>query len=255
MQFSTADRITKSILMNHKYPVHWYTEVLKYVSDCLAELSMDDLKIVNSVWLNLNAYKAAPIPPDFIDYVRIGRPNGEYVRPFIQNEGYNRMNNYDASGNKIPWPQVPNGGMDLTIFGIPYFTFYMNMYNSRGENIGGLYGYRTDGSPFTFDIIPERNEIQFDSALDCDQLVMDYISDGRNANAATMIPIYAEATLRAYVDWQLEEYNRSTPASEKERLKNWYLGQRVVLRGRMNDLTIDDYLGVYRNSYNAAPKT
>lgn len=255
MQYSTADQIVKSILMNKKYSIHWYVEVLKYLSDCVGELAMDDLKIVNSTWLNLTSYKAAPIPNDFLDYIRIGVPNGEYVKPMTQNEGYNRLNNYDPSGNKQPWPQVPNGGQDLTIFGIPFLTYYTTMYNSRGENVGGMYGYRTDGSPFTFEIIAERNEIQFDSALECDKIVMDYLSDGRSASAASKIITYAENTIRDYVYWQLDEHNRSVSDSRKQRLFNKYVGSRTVLRGRLNDLTTNDYLGIYRNTYNAAPKT
>lgn len=255
MYYSTADQITKSILMNKKYSIHWYLEVLKYVSDCLRELSADDLKIVNSVWLTLTSYKAAPIPPDFMDYIRIGVPNGEYVKPMTQNEGYNRTYNYDPNGNPQLWPQVPNGGQDLTVFGIPFLTYYVNMYNSRGENVGGLYGYRTDGSPFTFDIIAERNEIQFDSALECDRIVMDYLSDGRSASAATKIITYAEKTIEDYCDWQLDENSRSVPETTKERKFNKYVGSRTVLRGRLNDLTTNDYISIYRNTYSAAPKT
>lgn len=256
MYYSTADQIVKSILMNKKYSIHWYVEVMKYLSDCLRELAMDDLKIVNSTWLTLTPYRAAAIPPDFLDFIRIGVPNGEFVRPMTQNEGYNRLLNYDPNGNPQPWPQIPDGGQNLTVFGVPYLSYYVNMYNARGENVGGLYGYRTDGSPFTFEIVPERNEIQFDSQFSgCERIVMDYLSDGRTVSAASKVITYAEKTIEDYVDLQLDENNRSTPESVKMRKERKYVGSRTLLRGRLNDLTVDDYLSIYRNTYNAAPKT
>lgn len=254
MMYTTADILCKSILMNRGYSIHWYLPVLKYLADGLGELALDDLKISNSVLLKLNSYNAAPIPNDFLDYIRIGIQNGEYVKPMTQNDGYNRMYNYDPHGNPQPWPAQAEGAMDLAVYGVPYLSYYVNSYNARGENVGGLYGFRTDGAPFTFDIIAERNEIQFDSALGATKVVMDYLSDGRTVSAASKILIYAENTLRDYCYWQLDEHKRNISGGEKERKYNKYVGSRVVLRGRMNDLTNNDYINIYRNSYNAAPK-
>lgn len=254
MKYSNLDAIVKSVLMNRGYSIHWYLPVLKFASDCIRELAMDDMKIVNSVVLTLTAYQAAPIPTDYLDFIRIGVQNGEYLKPLIQNEGYNRMYNYGPGGNPQPWPAQPEGGMDLAVFGVPYISYYVNSYNSRGENIGGLYGFRTDGSPFTFDIIAERNEIQFDAAMGCGPIAMDYVSDGRTVGAASKIITYAEKTIEDYCYWQLDEHNRNLGDGHKERLFNKYVGSRTVLRGRMNDLTIDDYISIHRNTYNSAPK-
>ncbi len=237
--------------MNRRLTLHWYVPVLKLVSDCLRELAMDDLKICNSKLLVLNSYNAAPIPDDYMDYIRIGTRNGQYVKPMTQNDGYNRMYNYDQGGNPIPFPTTQSGDLELAVFGIPFLSYYVNSYNARGENVGGLYGYRTDGSPFTFDIIQERNEIQFDANLGFEHAVMDYISDGRSSTAATKIITYAEATIEEYVYDALDRHSR--PGAPQQ-MSPRYVGARTVLRGRLNDLTTDDYINIYRNTYNASPK-
>lgn len=255
MKYSSLDTIVKGVLMNKGYTLHWYLQCLKYASDCLRELAMDDLKIINSASITLTPYSAAPIPVDCIDWIRIGIKNGEYVKPLTQVDGYNRMYNYGTNGLPKPWPDIVENLSDLAYFGVPFLTYYVNQYNSRGENIGGLFGYRTDGSPFTFMVVKERNEIQLDPQLHAKTIVLDYISDGRSASAVSMVDTYAEACIEAWCYYQFSEHNRSVSDSTKERLYQKYVGQRVVLRGRQNDLTADDILGIFRNNYNASPKT
>jgi len=255
MQFSKLDNIVRGILLNKQYTLHWYLQVLKYCTDCLRELNADDLQIINSVVLTLNSYKAATIPADMMDWVRVGVENGPYVKPLTQIEGYNRTLNYDVNGNPQPWPQVQAGLSDLAYFGVPYLTYYVNSYNSRGENVGGLYGFRSDGTPFTFQMMKERNEIQFDTALGFDKIVLDYISDGRSATAASMIPAYAEKTIEDYCDWQLDEHNRSVSDTSKERKYLKYVGSRTGLRSRMESLTTDDIMQIFRGNYTATVRT
>jgi len=255
MNYSKLGSIVKGFLINKGYTLHWYVQCLKYASDCLAILSADDLQIINSIVLTPTPYNALKIPDDCIDWIRLGIENGQYVKPLVQTNGFNRTLNYDGNGNPQPWPQLEEGINTVAYFGIPYLTYYVNSYNSRGENIGGLYGFRTDGSPYIFQVIEERNEIQLDSALAYSKYVLDYLSDGRSSTAASRIPVYAEPVLRAYMDWQLDENNRSVPSGEKNRKFNFYASSRVILRGEKNDMTKADIMAVFRNNYNATIKT
>lgn len=255
MKYSKLDFIVRGFLFNKGYTMHRYAQCLKYASDCLRELAMDDLKIINNAVLSLNSYSAVAIPSDCIDWIGVGVQNGQYVKPLTKVDGFNRNYNYDASGNPKAYPQLSEGVSDLAYFGVPYLTFYVNSYNSRGENIGGLYGFRTDGAPFIYQPIKERNEIQFDPALGYSRVVLTYISDGRSNSAASMVDTYAEKTIEDYMDWQLHEHNRSVSAGEKQRKFDMYVGTRTVLRARENDLTTEDIMALFRNNYNASPTT
>jgi hypothetical protein len=258
MKWSTLDSIVCSQLLNRGYTMHRYLQFLKYGADCLRELSMDDLKIINTVTLTLNSYNAVAIPPDCLDWIRIGMQNGQYVKPLMQTDGFNQQYNYQPNGLPAPWPAIAEGLSDLAYFGVPFLSYYVNQYNSRGENIGGLYGYRTDGSPFIFQVFPNRGsggEIQFDSSLGITNCVVDYISDGRSVSGISMINTYAENCIERYIDWQMLENRRDISDNSKERLFNKYVGSRVVLRGRMNELTADDILSIWRNTYSATVKT
>jgi hypothetical protein len=255
MKYSTLDQITRSILMNKGYSLHWYVQFLKYGSDCLRELAMDDLKIINTAVLTINSYGAAKIPSDCIDAFAVGMENGEYFKPMVQTSGLLRNYNFSPQGNPIPWPTVPESALSsLAIFGVPFLTYYMLHYNSRGENLGGLYGFKTDGAPFIYQVMKERNEIQFDSNFGNTTAVLMYISDGRNATAATQVDTYAEKTIEDYVDWQHLEHNRNISGGEKERKKMQYVGSRTVLRGRENNMGGSDIKDIFRNAYTATIK-
>lgn len=253
--YSSLDNIVRGFLLNKQYTLHWYVQCLKYASDCLRELSMDDLQVVNSTVLKLNAYFAAPLPDGYIDWIRVGIENGQYVKPLTQIDGMNRTYNYGSDGNPKPWPQLREGQSDLAYFGVPYLTFFSNSYNSRGENTGALYGFRSDGSPYIFQVMRERNEIQFDSTISFNKFVMDFISDGRTSSAATRVDPYAEKTIEDWMDWQLDENNRSVPAGEKERKFDKYVGSRTILRARKNDMGPAEILNSMRKNYTGTIKT
>jgi hypothetical protein len=255
MQYSKLDYIVKGFLLNRGYTLHWYVQFLKYASDCLRELSMDDLKIVNTVVLTLNQYYAVTIPSDCLDWIAVGLENGQYIKPLTQVDTLNRAYNYDSNGNPKPYPQTLEGVSDLAFFGVPYLTWYINSYNSRGENIGGIYGFRTDGAPYIYQVMKERNEIQFDSSFPCKRVVLTYVSDGRSSTAASMVDTYAEKTIEDWMDWQHAEHNRTIPSGEKERKFNKYVGSRTVLRGREDNLSVDDITAIWRNNYTATVKT
>src|SRR5262245_61632986 len=162
MRRSNLDTIVRGELLNHGFSLHFYLQVLKYASDCLREMAMDDLKVVNSAELTLTSYKAVTLPCDYLDFVAMGPKNGQYIKLMAATDGFNRMYNYNSSGDPQPWPSAGDSAQVLADFGIPQLAFYINSYNNRGENIGGLYGYRSEGSPYIYKILEERNEIQLD---------------------------------------------------------------------------------------------
>src|ERR1051325_10022357 len=109
MTWYSLDMITRSILMQRGYPIHWYIDFLKYSTECLRELTFDVLKVINSVKLPVNSYKAVTLPCNYVDWVKVGYATGQWVHPLAQGP-INRLNNYDANGVKIPYEDtLPDG--------------------------------------------------------------------------------------------------------------------------------------------------
>jgi len=255
VNFSSLDAIVKGVLSARSYPIHYYRRALKFSSDCVREISFDDLKIVHSKQITTTASGAVNVPCDFVDWIRVGIINGQYLKPLNQSKGFNRMDNYDSGGHPIDWPVTNNTSSDAVVFGVPFLSWYTNSYNARGENTGGLYGYVSDGSPMTFEYFAEKGQIQLNQALGATSIVLDYIGDGRSLDNASKINPYAEAVIESYIDWKFAANNRNVSGGEKEDLYRKYVRQREILRARMNDMDTNGVMNIFRKNYQASVKS
>lgn len=245
MKYSSLDLISKSILLRKRYGMHFYLDVLLAGRDCIREITLDDLQVVNTKRLPIDQFSAVTIPNDFVDYVSVNVMMGQQVQPLIPNNSINNLVNYDSSFNQIRYDQedVNNtNNTPLLYYGVWNGWWNTTHFNSFGESTGRWFG--SAGTTWnTFKIIPERNVIQLNESITSanfpDGIILIYISDGRNADAATHVPPYAESTIEAYILWQLKEHRRDISEGEKDRAKRAYLRERQILRARKNPLTIE----------------
>ena len=229
----TLDNIVKQVLAEREYPIHFYLQFLTYGVSALRELNFDTLQSVKSVRLPVNSYKAATLPCDFVDYIRVGNELGQYIDPFGEKESFNRLNKFDAQGNKIPYSDVESQN---NYFPANYDGLYMSTYaNSYGELLGGIYNARPTFRN-SFLIVKERNEIQLDVAFDGTSITMDYITDGLSVDASNAIHPYATEAIKAYIVWKMKENGRHYNMGERQVAKDEYYNQLRILRARMNEM-------------------
>jgi hypothetical protein len=128
-------------------------------------------------------------------------------------------------------------------------------WNEYGENIGRLYGWGQGSQNDTFTIVKEQNIIKVNEDLSIDKIVLRYISDGQNADAATQIPSEAYDTISKYIGWQFKEHSRSYNAQDRKLSEQSWLNARGILRARMNDLTTDKVLRLFQKNYMGAARS
>ena len=238
MTLYTLDNVVRGALAEKGYSMHWYLQYLTYGVDALRELNFDVLQNVKSVRLPINSYKAATLPNDFVDYVRVGNELGEYIYPWGEKrDSYNRLNKFDSQGNKVPYGDIEaqNGILPNNWEGF----WYTNYINDKGEHLGRIFNNRP-GFRESFVILRERNEIQLDISSVGKEIVMDYISDGTSLDASNSIHPYALATIKAYIFWKHKEHNRHYNLSERQVAKDEYYNQLRILRARMNTIDVLD---------------
>lgn len=239
MRWTTLDEMVSNVLLQRGKSIHWYLQYLTYACNCLRELHFDTLRVVNTEKLLLNSYYAVTIPCDYVDFVRIGVPNGQFVQPLVNRPGINRLNNREDGGGKIPYGSA-NDDSDMIYNVLP------GNHTTSGESIGRYFGFQARMISDGYKIVKERNEIQFDENIGTNYIILEYISDGNHADAATKITPYAQATIDAYIKWQEKENSRTYGEMEKERAKQEFENQSRKLRARMSDLTLDDIKRVMR---------
>lgn len=245
MKWTSLDSIVCSTLINRGYPVHYYFQFLKLATDCLRELNFTTLGNIKTQKLLLNDYYAAKLPNDYVDYVKIGYPVGQYVKPMGSRGGLTRLNEYDTNGNKI---LHTDNTQSNTLNGWTGY-WYHNVINSNGENVGRGYGSSGGNRYDNFKILKERGEIQFNEHVATDYIILEYISDGLEADNATKVTPYAQGCIEAYIIWKMKDYNRNISRGEVADEERKYFNQLRYLRARMADWTTTEILRTVRQTY------
>jgi len=237
MKLYTLDNIVRGTLMSRGYPMHFYLNFLHYGVQCLRELNMDVLQNVKSARLPVNSYKACTLPIDFVDYIRVGNELGQYIDPWGPKESFNRLNKFDAQGNKIPYADVEsqNYYLPANFDGL----WYTNYANDKGELTGRLYNAQPTFR-HSFQIIRERNEIQLDVSYEGKEITMDYLTDGLTISASNAIHPYAAATIEAYIIWKMKANSRTYTQGDRMESKDEFYNQLRILKGRLNPIDVND---------------
>lgn len=238
---TTLDKIVRKALSKKGYPLHYYCQFLVYGREALQELTMDDLKVFNTKILPVNSYNAVDIPADYLDYVVVGVMTEQGIRPLVETNKMNVLNNFDSNYNIQEWmgsTDTDNGSSLIYYGGFPFSQWFTVRFNSYGEAIGRYFGTR-GGYSDTFTISKDRNQIQLNEHLSgLENIYLQYSSDGSDSGSATTIDPYAELTIQAYMMWQHKEHNRTYSANERMIAKQEYLQNRAILRARKSDLTL-----------------
>lgn len=243
MTLYTLDSICRSAILKKRYSLHWYVDCLLAAVHCLRELSFDDLRTVNTKLIPVDkVLSVAELPADFVDEVQVGVRIGQLVKPLVPQDSINNLQNFNASMQPIPYNETnPDGSNPFPLYygGLLGTWWNTSHYNNYGEPTGRFYGFGTGAQYDTYKIIKQRNQIQINETLSVDSIVLQYISSGIDADAATQVDPYAVATIEAYIMWQLKEHRSDIGEGEKERAKAAYINQREILRARKNPLTLD----------------
>lgn len=252
MTFTSLDTIVRSVLLQKALPVHYYVQFLKYSADCYRELAYDSLRAINTIELPIDQrMKAANLPCDYIDWVSVGVPVGQFVRPLVQRDTINPLTKKTAQGQPttygIPAPVVQD------FFFLQGYWWYSNI-DDLGENLGRMFG-GTPSPSNSFKVIPERGQIQFDEAMASTVCVLQYISSGQSMDNVTRIEPLAQACIEAYMDWKYKSHSKRFSAGEAEQGFQHYKIELRRFRARKDELTIPDIRQAIFKSYLGAPKT
>lgn len=249
MKWTNLDRITNSVLINKNLSLHYYLQFLKFSCDCIRFLAKDSLKIINTVELSINQTSfATNLPCDYVDYVTVGIPQGQFVKPVTQRDTVNNLANYNTFGQVQPFGEV-----DISNLQYPFYPGYWMFQNidDLGENTGRLFGFSPGNNNDFFKIIPSRGQIQFSQLFPSCKAILVYVSDGQCADTATHVDTRAQDAIEQYINWK-----RSKNADiERSPEGMSFYNQRRLLRANLNDLTIADIRQAIFKSYIQSPKT
>lgn len=249
MLYPTVDMIVRRSLLERKLPLHYYIEFLCHATACLRELTMDSLRIINTVELPVNSYFAIDLPDDFVDDVGISIPVGALLQPIPKNDSITPLRIQNSNGDFTTYGDQSNT-TGQSFFGfIGNWTWFWNI-NDYGESTGRRFGTNGGAKQNGYKLIKERRQIQLTETFTSDTAVLTYISDGQSSDNASMVDTYAFRCIQTFIDWQ-----RSTNAAIKDsgEARTFY-NERRLLRARLSELTVTDIRQIVLQAYHASIK-
>lgn len=222
MRQYTLDSIVRKKIFNSGKTIHDYVEYLSNACDCLRELTFDSIQTVKSVKLTVNSYKAVTLPTDYVDFIKVGYPRGQYVVEMTQTDSLNRLNNFDTDlVTKIVYTGVDQNSL-----------LNYNLLDVEAP----LFNHNVEDTSNKFKVLRERNEIQLDNRCDAEFVILDYIGDGLDTDAETSVHPYCISTIDTYMDWKASPNRNNIQSPEGFNFHNHHR----LLRGRFNDITLQD---------------
>lgn len=262
MKWYSLNSIVRNVLLRRGYPLHYYLQFLVNAKDCLREMTLDSLAVINTELLDVvvdGGYNVVNLPCGYVDWIKVGIRVGQYVKPLLERDSINRLHNYDDAGDVIAYSDVTDIATTEANVSLTSATEFMQdtvTWDSYGEYIGRQFGFSGAGSESdTFKVIPERNQIQINENLGVDKIVLEYVSDGMCSDAASQIDVYAVATIEAYIIWQMKEQNRNYSLSERQVAKDEYIRQYQIFLARKNPLTIEKLRRIILRNYRGSART
>jgi len=242
MTVISLDQIVKNILLKRRYSLHWYLDFLVPAKDCLRELSFDlPILPIRYKVLTKNNNSALELPNDYQDWTGVYVRVGQYLRPLVEDPGLDLVPNYTSDFDIQPYSMgIASQTSTETIYynGFLYPFWLTVNWDSFGENIGRQFG----GLGTYVDTFKEnrsRNEIKINESLPYTEYVLQYISDGMDADSATHINSYCQATIEAYCLWQFYLNNRTYSMGDARVAEQIYIKEREILQARLSDITLD----------------
>lgn len=240
----SLDQIVKNILLKRRYPIHYYLDFIIPAKDCLRELSFDlPIETLRYQIITLNSINQGELPNDYHDFARVSVRINQYLHPLVEDNSLDTIPNYDSNFTEQPYSSGVATDTAATTslytgYAAPYW--YMTNWNSFGENLGRQFG-GVGTMADTFKIDKRRNIIKVNEYLSVTEVVLEYIGNGVDADSATHVDPYCQATIEAYCMWQFYLNNRTYSQGEADDMEVKYNNQVSKLIARLSDLTLDKF--------------
>lgn len=191
----------------------------QWAINAYTELNIFHSNNVEVEYLEMDANGIVDLSPltDYIDYIKVAMMvNGKYWTLGVNEKIGLRRDELDASELALIFktgaPSIEVGS------GYVFADHYVN-----GTYRTGMFGLGGGFNRSCFRVDKERNQLQFDSDIPRNQIVLEYYSTGVNATGGTLIPRPYVEYIKAYIRWQMEENDpRSNRFDRRDKRQLFY---------------------------------
>lgn len=259
--YVTIDKIVRQALIAMgEQSLHKYPRCLQFAMECFKDFQMDSAQDVKTVRLTMNDVKQIELPLDFVDWVKVGIVCGDRIKimgvcdtlPILtvrDDCGVLQPYTADIPANVIPNNWISYGG---------YSFFGFNEVNEWGELLGAVYGI---GGGYTdvgyFRVLRNQGDhgvLQFNSDVNTTDVYLEYISNGFDPKAESIVNSYAEKCIQFYIHWRVSQHKNGAASRDAQAWERQYYNELRKSRIRISGLDVRQVLELSRKHYAQAPK-
>lgn len=235
-----------------EHGTHKLASYIQWVKKGYRRLNEDTLQTVRTTSLVMNDYNAVDLSEidDFVDWTKVGVQYGDKVLVLGTADDIALLNAETDCGDLIKNRSAPSlddviNGINLDAY-IPYWFsgYYGDGIYSGTPSFTGCY----TGLPYKgfFTENKERNQLQFSSNVNIQNVYIEYISDGTCPNGETEIDSRCFDYLTLFCHYEAIRNRRDVPGSEKYRVSEELFYELGRLKKIINPMTKQDIINHFR---------
>lgn len=190
------------------------------------ELGLDFFYRIKSVKLPVKANFTVELPPDFINYTKVGVLNGKgEVMPLTYN---NKLTTY---ADLLPKRVEKTQDESLFNWAAPFTGVFYNFWN--GTTFGNLYGVPS-GAPFlgSFKIDIHNGVLLLNDTFGYEYIILEYLASP-DPNESYYVPIQFKEAVIAYLAWKdiksMPTTRRGNLGDKRDRRREYYNERRLAI--------------------------
>lgn len=249
-QYYKLAAVVDNWLLENDLSSGWFAKGLVWAIRGLREVRLDTWQDVVTELLPVTETNTVLLPSGFVDWVKIGCQYGQYVKTLSVNAELNMMERTESDQivAGLPEQHLPNGTR------VENYTGY-SFSNYNGGSIYGLGGGFITKGHFKVHDNGQCKKLLMDYDYPLQEVYVEYITDGFNPCAETIIHPYLYDYLVKYMDFKYEEKNnpKATEASIYRKGRDVADAERRI-RSRRNNLDPTTLLNLTRQYTSLALK-
>lgn len=247
--YNKISSIVDQCCADHDLPVaHYFERFLKWALWEYKELKMDRANDVETIMLPISEALTCDMPPNMVDWVKIGYKDGQYFKTLCVNSQLNKLDRTpDSDFVFCPPGNLPNGTDFSSYGGYSFANFGGGSFWSVGGGLPTVGHYQVRKKPGG-----QCYELLLNNNFGCiTEIYLEYIGIGINCCGETVVDPYLADYVRKSVHFNYESFKRPPERSEAAIMRTGreMEAARVRLSGRVNKITPDDILMISRREF------
>ncbi len=249
------EKVVRELLIETGRTEHRFFQALQLGISCLRELEFDVTGSPVVKELPVTDLDTVNLPNDYLNYIRIGFTNKYgHFKELGRNNSISLNRNLDDCGTRT---KRSKDDIDTSFTNNATFsgTEYGSIHYRNNENVGRYYGLGGGNNEYgSFKIDKNYQQIQLSFYTGGDTITLEYLADPNKTNGEFEVHPFAVETVKAWIDWKLNENNPNISIAVSQSKKMLYGSNKKLLRSRMASLSVQDMLQAFRKGNKASPK-